>query len=112
MKTVKDLLREIINLYQVEAIITSSTEENISEILDAIRGLKGVTTLKNITPPNFPTKEKIEYTKILIKFISKSGKPEQDVEEFKNRMLKSSKTELKIPGIIAAKFDPNSLKRI
>jgi hypothetical protein len=113
MKNIKDLILEILNLYQIEAIITSNKEDNISEILDQIRGLKKVTTLKNITPDNYPEKDTIEYTRVLIKFLSKTGKPENDIEEFKKQILtSSSKDELKIPGVIALKFDMNTLKRI
>ncbi len=101
-----DILTEILNTYEVEAIIKSNKEQNISDILDQIRALKKITTLKNVTPPNYPQKDNIEYTRINIKFLSKTGKPEKDLEEFKQQITKSGEgDELKIPGVIAATFD-------
>jgi len=108
-----DILTEILNTYEVEGIIKSNTEQNISDILDQIRALKKITTVKNITPPDYPQKENVEYTKINIKFLSKTGKPEEDVEEFKQEILKSGEGgELKIPGVIAANFNLDTLRRI
>jgi uncharacterized pyridoxal phosphate-containing UPF0001 family protein len=108
-----DILTEILNTYEVEGVIKSNKEQNISDILDQIRALKKITTLKNITPPNYPQKDNIEYTRINIKFLSKTGRPEEDLEEFKQQITKSSdEDELKIPGVIAAKFDMNTLRRL
>lgn len=108
-----DILTEILNTYEVEAIIKSNKEQNISDILDQIRALKKITTLKNVTPPNYPQKDNVEYTRINIKFLSKTGKPEEDLEEFKQQITKSGEgEELKIPGVITAKFDINTLRRI
>jgi len=109
----QDILTEILNAYEVEGIIKSNKEQNISDILDQIRALKKITTLKNVTPPNYPQKDNIEYTRINIKFLSKTGKPEEDLEEFKQQITKSSdEDELKISGVIAAKFDMNTLRRL
>jgi len=108
-----DILTEILNTYEVEGIIKSNKEQNISDILDQIRALKKITTLKNVTPPNYPQKDNVEYTRINIKFLSKTGKPEEDLEEFKQQITKSGEgDELKIPGVIAATFDTNTLKRL
>ena len=48
----QDILTELLNTYEVEAIVKSNKEQNISDILDQIRALKKITTLKNVTPPN------------------------------------------------------------
>ena len=108
-----DILTEILNAYEVEGIIKSNKEQNISDILDQIRALKKITTLKNVTLPNYPQKDNVEYTRINIKFLSKTGKPEEDLEEFKQQITQSGEgDELKIPGVIAAKFDIDTLKRL
>ena len=108
-----DILTEILNTYEVEGIIKSNKEQNISDILDQIRALKKITTLKNVTPPNYPQKDNVEYTRINIKFLSKTGKPEEDLEEFKQQITQSGEgDELKIPGVIAAKVDINTLRRL
>jgi len=109
----QDILTEILNAYEVEGIIKSNKEQNISDILDQIRALKKITTLKNVTPPNYPQKDNVEYTRINIKFLSKTGKPEEDLEEFKQQITQSGEgDELKIPGVIAATFDTNTLRRL
>lgn len=108
-----DILTEILNTYEVEGIIKSNTEQNISDILDQIRALRKITTVKNITPPDYPQKENVEYTKINIKFLSKTGRPEEDIEEFKQEILKSGEGDkLKIPGVISANFNLDTLRRI
>jgi len=113
MIKLKDILTEILNTYEVEALITSNTDQNISDILDQIRGLRKVTTVNNITPPEYPQKENIEYTLVNIKFLNKTGKPQDDLEEFKRKILKSSsEDELKIPGVIGLKYTENSLRRV
>ena len=113
MIQLKDILTEILNTYEVEAIIKSNKEQNISDILDQIRALRKITTVKNITPPDYPQKENVEYTKINIKFLSKTGKPEEDIVEFKQEILKSGEgDELKIPGVISANFNLDTLRRL
>ena len=108
-----DILTEILNTYEVEGTIKSNTEQNISDILDQIRALRKITTVKNITPPDYPQKENVEYTKINIKFLSKTGQPEEDIEEFKQEILKSGEgDELKIPGVISANFNLDTLRRL
>jgi hypothetical protein len=108
-----DILTEILNTYEVEGIIKSTTEKNISDILDQIRALRKITTVKNITPPEYPQKQNIEYTKVNIKFLSRTGKPEEDLEEFRQEILKSGDgDELKIPGVITMDFDINTLRRL
>ena len=77
-----DILTEILNTYEVDVIIKSNKNQNISDILDQIRALRKITTVRNITPPDYPQKENIEYTRVNIKFLSKTGKPEEDIKEF------------------------------
>jgi uncharacterized pyridoxal phosphate-containing UPF0001 family protein len=108
-----DILSEILNTYEVEGIIQSNKEENISDILDQIRALRKVTTIKNITPPNYPQKANTEYTKINIKFLSRTGNPQEDLEEFKQAILKSGDDDqLRVPGVVAFKFNTDTLSRI
>ena len=108
-----DILSEILNTYEIDMIIQSNTDENISDILDQIRALKKITTVKNITPPEYPQKQNIEYTKVNIKFLSRTGKPEEDLEEFRQEILKSGEDDqLRIPGVTSVKFDTDTLRRI
>lgn len=108
-----DILSEILNTYEIDMAIHSNTDVNISDILDQVRALKKITTVKNITPPEYPQKQNIEYTKVNIKFLSRTGNPEEDLEEFKQEILKSGEEDqLRIPGVISVKFDTDTLRRI
>ena len=69
MIKIKNILLEILNTFQVEAIILTDTKYNITDILDQIRGLRKVTIVRNITPPEYVQKPNIEYTLVTIKFI-------------------------------------------
>ena len=89
MIKLKDILSEILNTYEIDLAIQSNVDENISDILDQIRALRKITTVRNITPPEYPQKQNIEYTKVNIKFLSRTGKPEEDLEEFRQEILKS-----------------------
>ena len=113
MIKIKDILSEILNTFQVEAIILTDTKYNITDILDQIRGLRKVTIVRNITPPEYVQKPNIEYTLVTIKFISR-GDAKQDLTKFKEDILTSdmSKTDLRVPGVKSFKFKPETLKRI
>jgi hypothetical protein len=108
-----DILSEILNTYEIDVIIQSNTDENISDILDQIRALRKITTVKNVTPPEYPQKQNVEYTKVNIKFLSRTGKPEEDLEEFKQEILKSGEDDQRrIPGVTSIKFNTDTLRRI
>ena len=113
MIKLKDILSEILNTYEIDLAIQSNVNENISDILDQIRALRKITTVRNITPPEYPQKQNIEYTKVNIKFLSRTGKPEEDLEEFRQEILKSGENDQRrIPGIINIKFNTDTLRRI
>ena len=48
MIQLKDILNEILNTYQVEGTLISNKEENISDILNQIRGIRKITVLNNV----------------------------------------------------------------
>ncbi len=75
MTQLKDLLNEILNTYQVEGTLVSSKDENISDILNQIRGIRKVTVLNNITPDDIPQREDTEITKFELKFVSRTNEP-------------------------------------
>jgi len=113
MIKLKNILNEVLNTFQVEADILSDRKESITGILDQIRGLYKVTIVNNITPEEYPQKDKIEYTKLKIKFVTRED-PKQDLPKFKEDMLTSdlSKTDLRIPGIKSVTFKEETLKRL
>ena len=108
-----NILTEVLNTFQVEADILSDRKTNISDILDQIRGLYKVTIVNNITPEDYIQRDKIEYHKLKIKFVTRED-PKMDLRQFKEDMLTSdmSKNDLRIPGVKSVKFKEETLKRL
>ena len=107
------ILNEVLNTFTVECEILTDRQFNITDVLDEVRALRKVTIVNNITPEEYPQKDKIEYTKIKIKFVTRTD-PKIDLDKFKDNMLTSdiSKTDLRIPGVKSVKFKLETLKRI
>jgi len=114
MTQLKDLLNEILNTYQVEGTLVSSKDENISDILNQIRGIRKVTVLNNITPDDVPQREDTEITKFELKFVSRTNEPKKDIEKFKKDILQSDyeRNDLKVPGVRSVDFNLETLKRL
>ena len=113
MMRLTNILNEVLNTFQVEADIISDRKFSITSILDQIRGLYKVTIVNNITPEEYPQKEKVEFTRVKIKFVTRSD-PKQDIENFRKDMLSSDldKNDLRIPGVKSVKFKEETLKRL
>ena len=111
MIKLKNILLEVLNTFQIEAIQINDSKFSISDILNQIRGLRKV-TIVSIEPVDIK-KPGIEYHKIKIKFVTR-GEPKQDLEQFKKDILTSdlSKTDLRIPGVKSIKFKDETLKRL
>ena len=113
MIKLKNILSEVLNTFQVEADILSDRKISITSILDQIRGLYKVTIVNNITPENYPQKDKVDFTRVKIKFVTRTD-PKQDIENFRKDILISNldKNDLRIPGVKSIKFKPETIKRI
>ena len=114
MIKLKDILSEVLNTFQIEAVIVSDKKTNISSIFDEVRALNKVTIVTNITPGDYEqTKPNVEFHKVKIKFVTRED-PKQDLVNFKEDMLTSylSKTDLRIPGVKSVKFKEETLKRL
>ena len=113
MVKLTNILNEVLNTFIVECEILTASTFNITDILDEVRALRKVTIVNNITPEEYPQKDKIEYTKVKIKFVTRTN-PKIDLDKFKDDMLTSdiSKTDLRIPGVKSVKFKLETLKRI
>lgn len=107
-----NILTELLNTFEVTAFLASDKKVPITEILDQIRALQKVTTVRNVTPPEYMTQSSAEHTIIIIKFVTR-GDAKQDLEQIKNNVLTQSKdrTDLRIPGIKSFKFKYETLKR-
>ena len=113
MIKLKDILSEVMNTYQVQASLMSDRATGITNILDQIRGLEKVTIVNNITPEEYVQKEKIEYTRIKLKFVTR-GNPKQDIIKMRNDMLTSDikTSDMRIDGLKNVKFRMETLKRV
>ena len=108
-----NILSEVLNTFQVECDLFTDKDFNITDVLNQVRGLRKVTIVNNITPEDYIQKDKIEYHKLRIKFVTRED-PKQDITKFKEDMLTSdlSKTDLRIPGVKSVKFREDTLKRL
>ena len=107
MIKLKNILSEVMNTYQIQASMMSDRGVGITNILDQIRGLEKVTIVNNITPEEYVQKEKIEYTRVKIKFVSRTD-PKADIVKMQKDMLTSDlKTADKVTQIKINKQIPN-----
>ena len=113
MIKLSNILTEVLNTFQVECDILTDRQFNITDVLNEVRALRKVTIVNNITPEKYQQKDKIEFTRLKIKFVTRED-PKTDLIQFREDMLTSdlSKTDLRIPGIKTAKFKLETLKRL
>ena len=113
MIKLKNIMLEVVNTYQVQASLMSDRKVSITGILDQIRGLEKVTIVNNITPDEYIQKEKIEYTRVKIKFVTR-GNPKEDIIKMKKDMLTSdlSTSDMRIDGLKNVKFRLETLRRV
>ena len=113
MIKLKNILTEMLNTFEVQAIILSDRKSNISEILDSIRAVKSITTVRNITPPEYPQREGIEYSLVIVKFVTRID-AKQNLEQIKQDIITSDggPTDLRVPGVKSFIFKPETLKRL
>ena len=113
MIKLKNILKEVLNTYIVQAYMLTDTEYNITDVLDQIRAVRKVTIIRNITPPEYAQKQNFEYTLVTIKFISR-GNPKEDLKKLKKDILTSNRSinDLRVPGVKSFKIKPETLKRI
>lgn len=107
-----NILTELLNTFEVQAVILSDRSSNISDVLDSIRAVKSITTVRNITPPEAPQRDGIEYTLVMLKFVTRVD-ARQNLEQISQDILTSdrSETDLRVPGVKSFKFKMETLKR-
>jgi hypothetical protein len=113
MIKLKNIISEVINTYQIQASLMSDRNVGITNILDQIRGLEKVTIVNNITPEDYVQKEKIEYTRVKIKFVTR-GNPKKDIVKMQKDMLTSDlkTSDMRIDGLKNVKFKIETLRRL
>ena len=77
VKLVK-ILNEVLNTFIIECEVLTDKKFNITDVLDEIRALRKVTIVNNITPEDYPQRDKIEYHKLKIKFVTRED-PKMDL---------------------------------
>tara|TARA_B100001059_G_scaffold90888_1_gene89645 strand:+ start:498 stop:839 length:342 start_codon:yes stop_codon:yes gene_type:complete len=107
-----NILSEMLNTFEVQAEILSDRKESITDILDSIRAVKSITTVRNITPPEYPQREGIEYTLVIIKFVTRLD-AKQNLLQIKDDILTSNggSTDLRVPGVKSFKYKIDTIKR-
>ena len=107
-----NILTELLNTFEVQAEILSNRKIPITDILDSIRAVRSITTVRNITPPEYPQREGVEYTLVIIKFVTREDS-RQNLEQIKQDILTSdrSETDLRVPGVKSFKYKIETLKR-
>jgi len=107
-----NILTEMLNTFEVQAVILSDRNSNISDILDSIRAVKSITTIRNITPPEYPQREGVEYTLVIVKFVTRID-AKQNLQQIKDDILTSdrSETDLRVPGVKSFKYKIDTITR-
>ena len=113
MIKLKNIISELMNTYQIQASLMSDRKVGITNILDQIRGLEKVTIVNNITPEEYVQKEKVEYTRVKIKFVTR-GNPKEDIVKMQKDMLTSDlkTSDMRIDGLKNVKFRVETLRRV
>lgn len=113
MKLTK-ILTEILNTFQVTAVVKIDKKFAITNILDEIRAVRKITIVRNITPEEgIKSPGDIEVHVVTIKFVTR-GDARKDLMQFKKDMEASDfeENDLKIEGLRFVDFKMKSLKRI
>ena len=112
MISLKNILYEILNNFTIEVDLFVDPKVFITEILNEVRALKGVTIVTIITPDDYSQSTGDLYVRLKLKFVTR-GKAENMLQNFLDSALaKNDEDELRIPGIKSMKFREGTLKRI
>lgn len=118
MIKLKDILYEDISLFSVDVVLVTDKDENFTDVLDGVRGIRKITTVNVNTPEELEVKNRQrtdgkEVHTASIKFIGGQD-PKQDLEFFKTTMLQSKKGDpnKRVIGLRHVIFKPESLTRV
>ena len=114
MISLKNILGEVINTFSVEIDLFVDSKAFISDILNEIRAVRGVTIVTSITPDDYVQKtgESDEYIRLRIKFVTR-GEANNMLQQFlDNALAKDDKDSVRIQGIKSMKYREKTLKRL
>jgi ABC-type transporter Mla maintaining outer membrane lipid asymmetry ATPase subunit MlaF len=106
-----NILNELLNTFEITAILISDKGTSTNNILDQIRALEKVTVIRNITPPEYMTQSNSNHTILTIKIITR-GDVNKDIQNLKNKILTTSDSNLRIPGVKSFNYKMDTLKRL
>ena len=107
-----NILTELLNTFEITALLSSDRKVPITEILDQIRALRKITTVRNVTPPEYMTQSSSEHTIIIIKFVTRGDANEMLQQFLDSALAKNDKDTIRIQGIKSMKFRDKTLKRL
>ena len=115
MISLKNILNEILNNFSVEVDLFVDPNIFISEIINEVRALRGVTIVTIITPEDYSQTGGDEYVRLRIKFVTR-GEAKETLQGFLDDALANSpgpkEDNIRIPGVKSMKFREGTLKRL
>ena len=113
MISLKNILGEVINTFSVEIDMFVDSKAFISDILNEIRAVRGVTIVTSITPDDYVQTKGDQYVRLKMKFITRD-EAKDALQRFLNDVLATEEGEDKyrIQGIKSVKFRDGTLKRL
>ena len=115
MIKLKNILLEILNTFSVEVDLFIDSNVFISDVLNEIRALKGITIVTIITPEDYTQTGDDEYIRLRFKFVSR-GESQEMLQQFLDDALATSpgpdEDEIRIQGIKSMKFREGTLKQL
>lgn len=113
----KESLKKAFHTYYCEFLLKFQKRINKTHAVERVRGIKSVTVVENVPNPKLEllnkTLKDYEYTMLGIKFITNKDVKEQiNMLAYEMAKADSSKDIMNIKGIVAAKPNMDSLKKI
>jgi len=112
MIKLKDILYEILNNFSVEIDLFVDPNIFITEIINEIRALKGITIVNIITPDDYSQLSGDLYVRLKVKFVTR-GEANDMLQQFLNDALaQDDKDEVRIQGVKSMSYIEGTLKRL
>ena len=115
MISLKKILYEVLNTFSVEVDLFIDPNVFISDVLNEIRALKGITIVTIITPEDYTQTGDDEYIRLRLKFVTRE-EANNMLQQFLDDALATSpgpdEDEIRIQGIKSMKFREGTLKRL
>ena len=115
MISLKKILNEVLNIFSVEIDLFINSDVFVSDILNEIRALKGITIVNIITPEDYSQQGDDEYVRLKLKFVTR-GEAKDSLQGFLDDALATSpgpkEDNIRIQGIKSMKFREGTLKRL